>query len=187
MKKKSDITQVQPQWVSVRVWVSVRTWGKLPSSTTVSNSWSISWVRKSSTSYCCRSSDHTHTNLHTMSIFLIHLNTVWNLMEHEPKNYAMNDGNLLLLLSVPYINWIFTQAEILYVDVWCISLNSLDAPCPVVICWAVSDYLPLSWKYCWTTSTIQSAFWCPYTPPKPLSTAIWLKKGQTEEPSDNSH
>lgn len=44
------------------------TCGKLPSSTTVLNSWSISWAIKSSTSYCCRSADlhkHTKTCIHT--------------------------------------------------------------------------------------------------------------------------
>lgn len=44
----------------------VCTCGKLPSSTTVLNSWSISSAMKSSTSYCCRSADtHRHTEMLT--------------------------------------------------------------------------------------------------------------------------
>lgn len=47
--------------------------------------------------------------------------------------------------------------------------HSGPAPC------GYHGYLPLSWKYCWTTSTIQSAFCWAYVPPKPLSTAIWRR------------
>lgn len=44
----------------------VCTCGKLPSSTTVLNSWSISSAMKSSTSYCCRSADtHRHGDVNT--------------------------------------------------------------------------------------------------------------------------
>lgn len=40
--------------------LQVFTWGRLPSSTTVLNSWSINSAMKSSTSHCCRSADNTH-------------------------------------------------------------------------------------------------------------------------------